>query len=314
MVGEQMYDEYAAYYGAGDYGDQTVSGAFEGTGMFEGMAEVVREEIGMKVMVYTVTAQYVMHEFEDAIGDCNLGTVDANADGVHAWDEGVAFFVGSLPGPTAADSSGKLFYALGDKRCANYGTCATEDANGMLTVGTSSVNTRLIEAFNAGLQAITADVGSGEADCGVAESYIPVITSLMNIPLMQGMLRYAYKADPEGGAGGAKEQAEGYAFWYAIAPRLDTCDSAAAARIADAMSITASPAVPGGFAAVLADAQSMYECLGITCEDVGGLINSEGTGYYPGMEACSAAAESTSSAARVSGAAVALAALVAALL
>ena len=310
MIGEQMYTEYAAYYGAGNYGDMTVSAALQGTGMFEGMAEVVREEIGMKVMVYTITAQYVMHEFEDAIGDCNIGTPEANADGVHAWDEGVAFFVGSLPGPTAADSSGKLFYALGDKRCQNYGTCATEDANGMLTVGTSSVNTRLIEAFNAGLVKLSGDA----PDCDAAAEYIPVITSLMNIPLMQGMLRYAYKADPEGGAGGAKEQAEGYAFWYAIAPRLDTCDSAAAKRIADAMSITASPAVPGGFAAVLADAQSMYECLGITQADMGGLIDSEGTGYYPGMEACSATAESTSSAARVTGAAVALAALVAALL
>ncbi len=39
---------------------------------------------------------YVVHELEDAIGDCKNGQVGDNDAGVHAWDEGWAFYAGSL--------------------------------------------------------------------------------------------------------------------------------------------------------------------------------------------------------------------------
>ena len=41
------------------------------------------------------------------------------------------------------------------------------------------------------------------------------------------MLRYAYKADPNGGAGGVKELAEGHIFAKAVLPQIAACDDAA---------------------------------------------------------------------------------------
>ena len=68
----------------------------------------------------------------------------------------------------------------------------------------------------------------------------------MSIPLIQGTLKYAYKADPANAAGDctadaantamtasagcAKSWAEGWAFAAAILPRIDQCSSTAPAR------------------------------------------------------------------------------------
>jgi len=48
-----------------------------------------------------------------------------NKDRVNAWDEGVAFYTGSLEGPDVTGGSGKLLHGLADKRYANYITCTS---------------------------------------------------------------------------------------------------------------------------------------------------------------------------------------------
>ena len=63
---------------------------------------------------------------------------------MHAWDEGVAFYAGSLEGTAHGGSSaGKMVYRLAEKRCANFGTCG---AAGDATRGTSQVNSELFKA------------------------------------------------------------------------------------------------------------------------------------------------------------------------
>ena len=62
----------------------------------------------------------------------------ASTKSVHAWDEGVAFYTGSLEGAAyGGNSAGKLLYRLAEKRCANFGTCG---ASGAGAAGTSQVN------------------------------------------------------------------------------------------------------------------------------------------------------------------------------
>ena len=57
---------------------------------------------------------YAVREFEDAIDDCtsctsNCNEHSTNSDSVHAWDEGVAFYTGSLEGTAyGGNSNGKL--------------------------------------------------------------------------------------------------------------------------------------------------------------------------------------------------------------
>jgi len=59
-----------------------------------------------------------------------------------------------------------------------------------------------------------------------------------------------------------------------------------------------------GFAALKAEFEENYDCLGITCEDVGGLLMTDGSNsYYTGAEPCSDG--STESDSSLSGGAIA---------
>merc|ERR1719252_424965 len=85
---------------------------------------------------------YVIREMEDAVADCQNGCIKCNDDPVHAWDEAVAFYSGSLEGADGS-GSGKMLHALADKRCKNYNTCTAKD-------GGSHVNEALFELFEKG--------------------------------------------------------------------------------------------------------------------------------------------------------------------
>jgi hypothetical protein len=112
-----------------------------------------------------------------------------------------------------------------------------------------------------------------------------MIVELMSVPLVQGSLRYAYKVAEL--QGGSKEFAEGAAFSAAILPRINACDASAAKVISDNMNmeIAESDRMKAGFEAVKAAFESTYECLGINCAQIGGLIVS-GTEYYPEFPPC----------------------------
>merc|ERR1712151_424079 len=114
-----------SYYKAPDYADAYVMAAFGGTGAWAGKTEEARTQGVKKGTAYMNNWMYTIREMEDAIDDCTAGCVDCNMDPVHAWDEGVAFYSGSLEG-TDGSGSGKLLHQLADKRCANFKTCGTE--------------------------------------------------------------------------------------------------------------------------------------------------------------------------------------------
>jgi hypothetical protein len=92
---------------------------------------VLRGELVKKGIAYQAVWMYVLHEFEDAISDCLAGDIFSNeasnvaGDSPHAWDEGWAFYAGSLEG-TDGSGSGQLLHTLAEKRCKDFGTCANE--------------------------------------------------------------------------------------------------------------------------------------------------------------------------------------------
>jgi len=201
-----------------------------------------------------VVWMYVVHEFEDALMDCNDVALKDNDNAVHAWDEGVAFYTGSLEGPLG-DGAGQLLHALADKRCANFDTCGSN--------GTSSVNSKLEGLFQQGEKAMA------QGKCDEGALILEQIKPLMTIPLIQGALRYAYKSAD--GKGGAKEIAEGWAFAAAVLPQVDAASPAAAAFIRTNMEYGAAKAVVDGYEAVFEAFESVYAALGVTCEDIGHL-------------------------------------------
>jgi hypothetical protein len=206
---------------------------------------------------------------------------------VHAWDEGVAFYAGSLEGNTyGGTSAGKMVYRLAEKRAANFGT---------LINGVSQVNHELTKyggLFDQGRDIVTA---LEPATCDNARPILAKITELMTVPLIQGALRYAYKLSalsPDKDKS-QKNAAEGAVFTAAVLPLVHACDAVAADTVGQAMKmakitefITAEPSTLVDFAAVKAALETTYKCLGITCAQVGALQDSNGTPLNEATAAC----------------------------
>ena len=85
LSGERVYDLYSAYYGSKTYADDWVSAALDGTGVFVGKEDIVREEAALKGVAYSNVWMYVLHEMEVAILDVTERN-DAEAALKHASD------------------------------------------------------------------------------------------------------------------------------------------------------------------------------------------------------------------------------------
>merc|ERR1719311_1112112 len=275
MKGQPFFEAYMKYYTHGDYAHRYVTAALDGTGAFKGQPEAARIRGAKKGSAYMNVWMYVIREMEDAMADCKSGCLKCNDDPVHAWDEAVAFYSGSLEG-TDGSGSGKLLYALADKRCANFGTCASG------RTGNSKVNTAIMEQFELGKNKLL------QSKCAEVGPIKKRIVELMSIPMVQGSLRYAYKVGKLGE--GDKARAEGAAFSAAILPRVAACDAGAAKIISDNMNIDTSTPMKSGYVAVKKAFESTYKCMGIKCEDVGGLLEA-GTKYFADADPCTVTPE-----------------------
>jgi len=206
----------------------------------------------------------VLREFEDAIDDCDGGSIDNNYGSAHAWDEGVAFYTGSLEGQDGT-GSGQMLHALADKRCKNFNTCGVTGTSGS---GVSKVNLDIFLQFSNAQHFLNTN------QCAPVRGVLDRVIELMAIPLIQGTLRYAYKV---GISTNAKEAAEGATFAAAMLPLLHTCSATDAGIVYDNMRLGASAT---DTAAVKSALERNYACLGLTCADVGELSVDELTVGY----------------------------------
>jgi hypothetical protein len=182
---------------------------------------------------------------------------------VHAIDEAAAFWAGSLEGAAGkgVPDEGKLVFRLAEKRCADFGTCTG-------THGQAASNAEIVAKLQ------SAQIELKHSRCVNVVPLKKRIVTLMSIPLIQGSLRYAWKVaeDPQAGL---KEKAEGAVFAAAILPRVAACNPDVAKLISDNMKIDAANHMSAGFVAIKQAFESTYACLGITCEDIGGLLKSK---------------------------------------
>merc|ERR1711935_801545 len=225
---------------------------------------VGKEQIIKKATAYITIWMEVIVKMEEALALCGQeGATDH-------WDQAVAFYTGSLEGIDGS-GSGKLVYALADKRCANFKTCGE---NGDETSGTSQVNTKIFESFLHGQGHLT------KGECDEAKADKEIIETQMHIPLIQGTLRYAWKTDNEPYS--EKAEAEGTVFALAVVPAVYACDADAGNIIASNMQ--AGQGGTADFAAVKKAFESTYECLGIDGAEIGGLYDSATEAYFEGAE------------------------------
>mmetsp|Transcript_17593 Transcript_17593/g.31030 ORF Transcript_17593/g.31030 Transcript_17593/m.31030 type:complete len:551 (-) Transcript_17593:84-1736(-) len=268
------------YYGKDDYAHHWIEAAFAGekTQFTYGNADFSRYtlegkgEVIKKGTAYLNIFMYVIRELEDALDDCERDCINCNDAPVHAWDEAVCFYTGSIEGVDGATDDGKLLHQLADKRCANYKTCGVEGTD---LAGMAKLNYDLFNLFAVG------NFQLSTGNCPAARRTTKEIITKLYVPMIQGTMRYAYKADKL--SGGEKEKAEGAVFAAAVLPRVHAVSPTAAKTIYDNMKVDASST---DFKAVKAAFESVYAEVGISCTDIGGLWN-EGTNmYYSGMEPC----------------------------
>merc|ERR1719321_681725 len=283
MSSEKWWNVYKNYWGDDNYADTYAMAALDGTGAMDGKSDVLRGELVKKGIAYQAVWMYVLHEFEDAIGDCLAGNIFDNeastvgGDSPHAWDEGWAFYAGSLEG-TDGSGSGQMIHQLAEKRCKDFGTCC----DGI--EGPAKANARALVKTRTGRNKILS------GDCFTVVEEFDDIVDQMTVPLIQGMLKYAFKADPANDQGSCtsgscdKEWAEGWAFAAAVLPRLHYCSYETADMVRANLNASEAAPMKDGFATLKAMVESSYPCLGITCADVGAFQNS--AGIYTGMEAC----------------------------
>ena len=240
-------------------------------------------EVIKKGTAYMSIWMYVIREMEDAIDDCKESCElddGCNDDPVHAWDEAVAFYTGSHEG---ADGSGDgyLLHALADKRCVNFKTCgdlAIDDS------GTSHVNLEIFREFKKGLNNLLT------GNCASLKDNKKRIEEMMTVPLVQGTLRYAYLQST--GTRTEKAEAEGAVFAAAVLPVVYACDEDAAATIYGNLRV--GHPINVDFDGVKKAFEGVYSCMGIRCEDVGGVYDGVDS-FYPGAEPCGRRSSGSSS-------------------
>lgn len=234
----------------------------------EGTTEAIK-----KGTAYMNVWMYVNRELEDAIDDCtnNCPTESCNDDQVHAWDEAVAFYTGSQQKNDMVGTNGHLLYTLAQKRCANFGTCLTSGSE----TGMAAINSEIFKNFQQGKQSL--QLGK----CEEARSIVARITNLMAVPLIQGTIRYAHTTDKQNDDR-EKAKAEGAVFAAAVLPVVADCSPNDAKVIYDNMRVGGSAT----FEDVKAAFEANYACMGITCADVGGLVDGASGGYFAGAEPC----------------------------
>jgi len=190
-----------------------------------------RREVVQKGIVYLNIFPYVIWEMQDALNDCNTGQIAKNADSVHAWDEAVAFYTGSLEGVSQGGNNGldscvdgdcQLQFMLADKRCINFGTC-TADYDLDNTTGYSRVNSDIFSLFISGRDQILGAIHTEE--CPETNKTMDQIAGLMLVPFIQGVQRYLYKTSV---SLTAKQAGELFAFATAVLPFIDLVDPDAA--------------------------------------------------------------------------------------
>jgi len=302
LAGEAAYDKFFAFHADEKYADNYIRAALQSQVPAAAEApaptlwsnavltDKMRKQLAVKGMAYQHAWIYASHELYSALGKCEDGNTDDASGAPHAWDEGWAFWAGSLVGEDGT-VGGQLGYTLADKRCGNFGTCISHTVPSWRTVddgANSNVNAKLLRLYRVGQQAVR------EGRCAAASGYTDQILQQMAVPLIQGALRYAWRSDPNGGnetvTSDGETLAEYNAFAIAVVPLVHACDPTAADVIARSAAIpdgalSMSYSMPEGFANVKTAFESTYACMGVTCADVGGLLN--GDTHYAGMEPCS---------------------------
>ena len=193
------YQKFLDYFGDFDYRHKFVTSALrsENVSFTNGSVDFVHwpakdsqraATVGALVFIVWI---YVIRELEDTLDDCHKGCVTDQCNGkkVLAWDEGVAFYTGSMEGYGGLSGKGRLLYTLADDLCRDFRTCGP---NGKNALGLSKVNFEIFKYFKLGNSLLL------QEECEETRNVKENVVNLMKVPLVQATLCAQYKQSATG--------------------------------------------------------------------------------------------------------------------
>jgi hypothetical protein len=294
------YQRFLDYYGDTRYADKWVLAATYGNdtaflggrgnadfSLLVGTAGRGRAE-GMQTGTVALNMwMAVVRELEYAVRACRIPcTTNTSSacsdDAVHFLDTAAAFYAGSLEGQNGSPD-GVLLHALADSGAAEFKTTKWA-GNG--EKGTAYVNLEIFYRLGEAQQALLDKNADGTGQCGVADAFKKEIINLMKVPLVQVVLSNAWIRAHDTEADDAdveNAEAKGATYAAGILPYVYACNQSLAELVYNNLRI-GSQASDVDFSSVKQAFEDVYECLGITCAEVGGIWN--GTSYEPDAEPC----------------------------
>jgi len=229
-----------------------------------------------KGSAYLNVWMWVVKEMNDAIAKCKNGEDDAS----HSIDKAVAFYAGSLT--VTEKSEGIMLYALADVRAQQF---KTGGHPGNEEGGEAYINIQVSRELRKVQSLLKSD---DKNRCQDAEASVDRAITLMKIPMIQSILRYAFVRDfelPPSEVDQERVKAEGATFAATMLPYIHKCSSKDALLIHEHMRVGASDNKID-FPTVKAVLERNYECMGISCQEVGGIWDGGFQDYKPGAEPC----------------------------
>jgi hypothetical protein len=226
--------------------DTYTMSAFEGTGMFEGKSDTIRTTAIKKSLMCT-TMMYASHELYDAIKAGVEG--ETLYDAPHKWDEGWAFYYGSMEGVNSV-------WEVQGKRDGDF---FTEEQ----TINEAN--------FINGLPLVSA-AGWDEV---AATAAMHAIEKSWMITFLQATLKYSYLVQDgirNGDGADEKYWAEGYTYWRCAAGYVHAADPNTAAYIENYLSLNKDNAAGihyEVYCRVKSSLEALYPVLGIDAADIG---------------------------------------------
>lgn len=312
------FQKYVDYYGMYDYADQIITAAFpldnktntdassqqpfvfkSGTFDFASFSLNARQEIIQSTTAYMATGMFVIREMEHGVIHCDqkCGEIASNTTTtknntipdcmvhpLHSVDSAVALYTGAVQ---AQDGNGNLLYGLANEQCRAFKTCwnaktGHHDYHDGLT---AQVNLDIIQQFSELQHHLDA------SNCVEAKVNKRHVAHKMIVPLVQGLLQSVYDINSKNLNDDQQQQqqvenndddvlqARSIAMAAAVLPVLAHCSHGDAAIVYK--SVTEDPRVGNleQFELVKSLLELHYDCMGISCQDVGGLVDPT-TGDY----------------------------------
>lgn len=313
----QEYEHFYDFYGILDYGNHWIESAFQHKSTnfpldkrtSHGYADVdfsVFSDRSRNAAISTATVSMnvftainrLMTEF--GLDGCKKNSKDYSSYGnpmsmdsvIASWDQAAAIYAGSaLITPEGEEpvfqADGYTYYHMVDELAKEFGVI---EFDGIDQDPSSTINLEIMEFFLVGKHGLTQE----DCDGQVLHSYRSILHKL-RVPWIQGVLKTAFEFSDSEFDGTSRDhhyredqRGTGAAHLAALLPDLYHCNKQAAATVLEELSFVwkGNGKLRPDYKVIRDALEHQYQCLGVTCDEIGGFLNPQTGGYYEETRPC----------------------------